>query len=516
MPPVRRVRRTVSSMPSDVGLCTPFGQGLEDRSSSILRQFPGQSLCLSHSPQGPVLLCRACETSVSLARPWLVARHCRGKRHQRSLARQAGSQAHQSPPQDSSSHPSTSLDSAMATGRRLSLRLAFCCAASGIPFSTFQRPWWRDFFIDFCGFPPQSRRSLMRNLPVLAAEEMSAVRSAIGDHPISVIVDGTTDATGHHCNVVCVYPLTDQPAQSFCIAFRRTTESVTAKLIANEVREALGKLWPDDPSFENRVRGLVTDQASTMLAVGRLLKETFPLMKHVTCVVHALHNVSERALSECCPLVVQLLSLMRQLFLASSRRRLWHQVTKLPLPQLGVTSRFGSVLSAAVNLINVFAEVCQFASVLKDGTRPSMFKGIVMRFTSLVADPRLVVQLAAIQPLGFIPPIITKLESERLPLAKSRSILQDVYRQLLNLSADKIIVDSIPAYFERLISRNPDLSTVLSEDGFPFFLLNSMSAERAFSLFRFFFTHLRHRLTSEHIEQFMICMINAHRTLNKN
>ena len=42
-------------------------------------------------------------------------------------------------------------------------------------------------------------------------------------------------------------------------------------------------------------RALLSDSVSYMLKAGRNLKELYPKMVHITCLVHALHNVCEYA-----------------------------------------------------------------------------------------------------------------------------------------------------------------------------------------------------------------------------
>ena len=67
----------------------------------------------------------------------------------------------------------------------------------------------------------------------------------------------------------------------------------TGQAIHDSVIKGLKNIWPNEFPID-QIRLLITDQASTMILAGQLLKNTFTNMKHVTCLAHALHRVAEQ------------------------------------------------------------------------------------------------------------------------------------------------------------------------------------------------------------------------------
>ena len=66
----------------------------------------------------------------------------------------------------------------------------------------------------------------------------------------------------------------------------------TMQVLRNELRPQLRFLWPDGIKY-NRVWLVLTDQASYMLSALSALKMLYNKLRHVICIVHALHRVCE-------------------------------------------------------------------------------------------------------------------------------------------------------------------------------------------------------------------------------
>ena len=75
-------------------------------------------------------------------------------------------------------------------------------------------------------------------------------------------------------------------------------ENTSAENLMREVNFRLQKYAKEVKDLEN-FRLLVTDRASSCLKLGRLLREYYPNLIHVTCLCHALHNISEYIRKKC-------------------------------------------------------------------------------------------------------------------------------------------------------------------------------------------------------------------------
>ena len=185
-----------------------------------------------------------------------------------------------------------------------------------------------------------------------------------------------------------------------------------------------------------------------MVKAGKLLKEMFSDLQHVTCVVHMLHRWAEFVSSENL-IADELCSLIKQLLLRSNtRKNLYKDITGLPLPPVPSIVRWGTWIVAILFHAENF-------SALEDFTRQLEFDGtfVVKRIKQLIADDEknqcLKAQLAFIAAnFAFLPEAITKLQG-RIPLADAFSVLNDVQA--------KVVLQPYKQKLDQLFSKNPDL-----------------------------------------------------------
>lgn len=102
-----------------------------------------------------------------------------------------------------------------------------------------------------------------------------------------------------------------------------------AEQIAQEIEEGLLKFFPNgfDPA---RVKLFVSDSASTMKKVGKLLAKKFPNMRAVTCCTHALHLTCEQVRKEF-PLTDECFSLLNRVMCNSYARKVdFREASNIP------------------------------------------------------------------------------------------------------------------------------------------------------------------------------------------
>lgn len=188
---------------------------------------------------------------------------------------------------------------------------------------------------------------------------MQPVRDEVGDHPIYVSVDETTDSLGRLITTAIVAPLIDDTPGIPIIIHCTKISRANGQTIAEFTESALTKLWPRGIRRE-RVLLFVSDAAPYMKAAGWLLKRTYNYVKlvHVTCLTHGSHRVAEE-IRGTYGLFNDVIAETKAVFTKSpSRKRLFQQfASDIPLPPKPIVTRWGEWLKAVSYYSEHFEEV---------------------------------------------------------------------------------------------------------------------------------------------------------------
>lgn len=123
-------------------------------------------------------------------------------------------------------------------------------------------------------------------------------------------------------------------------------------------------LWPQG-IYHDRILLYITDAAPYMKLSGRLLKNTYRKMIHVTCLTHACHNVVERV-RQAYPDANEVISDIKDIFSRARQRVIQFQAAfpGIPLPPKPVITRWGTWLEAAEYYCMYFENVRNFVTGL--------------------------------------------------------------------------------------------------------------------------------------------------------
>ena len=136
-------------------------------------------------------------------------------------------------------------------------------------------------------------KTLRTQVDDVYGERIQQIRDKINEDKIYLIIDESTDIKGRFvCNVL-VGALNGQPSKPMLLLVK-FLDQVNTGSICQTVNETCSLLWKGNIECA-RLLLVVSDQASYMVSAIRCLKETkmYPNMHHITCIVHALHRVSE-------------------------------------------------------------------------------------------------------------------------------------------------------------------------------------------------------------------------------
>ncbi|PSN56560.1 hypothetical protein C0J52_14756 [Blattella germanica] len=150
-------------------------------------------------------------------------------------------------------------------------------------------------------------------------------------------------------------------------------QKANASTVMQSIMDFFQKLWPSGTEFE-KVLLMVTDQAPYMFSAIKQLKPLFPKLKHVTCLVHALHKVCESIRNEY-NISNEFISTLKKILLkAPSRVVAYREITGLPLPNFPVITRWGSWIECAAMLCENFDKIKEFVLSLDPADAAAIYK----------------------------------------------------------------------------------------------------------------------------------------------
>lgn len=205
---------------------------------------------------------------------------------------------------------------------------------------------------------------------------------------LQISIDEATDSEGRHIAAIVVRSLEDETKRPYLMD-AVPLEATNSKTITEAVDDCLRAMGPECNRHD--VLMLVTDAASYMRkagyilyflnskfrlpvfinvisCLGRMLKDLYPNMLHITCLAHALHNVCEAIRHEF-DNVNDLIAKTKQVFSkCPSRINLFRQIAPgIPLPPSPVITRWGTWIEAVhyyCQYLDNIIQVCYFPAII--------------------------------------------------------------------------------------------------------------------------------------------------------
>lgn len=467
---------------------------------------------------GTILTCKVCMKPVNSEKKYFVQQHVSGAGHKALVAKNVG---------EKSVCLLTNFVSLSKRESEYHLDLCQMLVETGIPLYKVEHPSFRSFMEKHSKHPVVPRESTLRQgyLKKVYDAVVDEIRKAVGEHPIWITVDETTDVTGRHiANVVVGVLNADQPTTPFLLS-SEVIEKVDSSTVAQVFTVALGVLWPNG-ICHRKVLLFLTDAARYMKKAADALKVLFPKMLHVTCVDHGLHRVAEEVRKQF-PDVDSLISNVKKIFLKAPTRREKFKATApdVPLPPQPITTRWGTWLEAAIYYAVHLETIKQVVDDL-DFTHASSIE----LSQSLLSKPSLKFDLAFIRShLSSVPKTITSLESAKLPLQESLKTLETVRNTLEAVPGKK--GKCIVAKCKQVFGDNRELATLqwinsvlcggnvdMNDDerftadelaAYKYAPITTVDVERSFSKYKLLLSDRRHSFSPEHLKYHLVASCNA-------
>lgn len=483
----------------------PPRRTMKEKCEEALKDFSDQWLHMSESVNPPVLWCKPCQSPITYVnnrdeyQSQLVRNHLISEHHIKNRAN--------CPCEPAPNTPGRTRKRPLEVQREFDKDTAYMLAVEGIPFHKLDDEEFINWAQKWTSQLVKSSTTLTGLLPELCDEEIDRVRHWLEDWQVVLSVDETTDSLGRAVIAVLVTPLSGKPETAKLIHLGFHAKSVTADVIVSHIKSAVVKLWPKGFK-KSRIAGLVSDQAKYMISAGEQLKREIPSLRHVSCLVHAMHNICKYILRQY-NLPEEMSSLMTQVLCKSRERQFkWREITDSVVPKSAIKIRFGSVLKYCNHIHDNFNLYRNFINSFSEKDEE---QAKVAKLKELIKNPALPHQLAIIKEFQFMSNYF-KAFMNPMSIAGYKLEIDSLISQITELvnretdPVDRSILD----YANYHLGNNPDLKYVFShpKEFFQFFPMNSMEVESVFSVYGDLFTSKRTRLLEENIERLMILRYN--------
>lgn len=224
-----------------------------------------------------------CKTCVSTFKIDSVHLKTQYQSHLRSTKHQKSNEKNVLQPSISSAVASTSASESSKTDT-FAVKLATTFLEAGIPLWKLRHPSIKKFFLDEFKEVLPSENTFYSKIDLIYETTLQKIKEYIGEHPIYFIIDETTDTCKRCVMNVLVGKIDGSPSKPVLLStiFLEKTNNTT---VQQAVNQACVTLYGSDIPYE-KVWFLISVQAPYMMKAGRRLKEMFPNLKHVSCLIH--------------------------------------------------------------------------------------------------------------------------------------------------------------------------------------------------------------------------------------
>ncbi len=297
---------------------------------------------------------------------------------------------------------------------------------ANIPLDKLRNPFFRKFLEKWTRHTIPDPTTLRDGYidPIFQAK-MAKMREEVGDHPIALCVDETTNKSGECVvNAVVTPLLRDRPGIPR-LAHCDTVEQANSGAIVSFVHDALHIIWPDRIHYD-RLLIYHTDAARYMKLSGRLLVTDFPKMINVTCLAHLWHRLAEE-IRNTYPEANDIISETKKVFRKAPNRvrEFREQAPGVLLPPEPILTRWGTWIEAAKYYAAHFPQIADVIAILEPDAQ------CVVEAQEYFEVPGMEEIFETISnTYGSLVTTIKRLETRGLSLDASINIVEDMYREL--------------------------------------------------------------------------------------
>ena len=376
----------------------------------------------------------------------------------------------------------------------MSSKIVHAFLSANIPLHKLRNKHLNDLFTGL-GHPLPSESCCRQKVNELYEQEKKRIKDIISGNPFFLVVDESDISNTKYLNIL-VGKLSD-PTNTYLLTSEALDGAPNSDTVLRLVDDAIISLQCTRDQFCL----LLTDAAKYMVAVANNLRNLYPMLFHVTCLAHLMHNCAMRIKAHY-DLVDQLISRVKAATVKNKRRaNLFITIGTPPHP---VVTRWGSWLQAALyyaeNLPSVRSIVSSFT---KDGL-------LVAKAQEIIQNPAIQMQLLEIlQNYEPLLKLIPQLESTSCTIKCGFELIKN-----LDLKEDPC---KINAYIEKRLTSN-GITSIMAMDRsevspLMYALLQSAqpstaSVERSFSILKKLLSKDRN-FRPENVKKYLMLYFNS-------
>lgn len=383
------------------------------------------------------------------------------------------------------------------------LDLANAFVAANIPLYRLEVPTLAGFLNKYTRFRLPSANTLRYNyVNKLFERTLERIREVVGENDIFMSIDETMDRCDRAQVNFIVGVLNGEPFEPMLV-YVAYPDKCDADALLELYIEACRALWPVGKVHYERVKLLVTDQASYMLRAGNLFKSLSPKIMHVTCIAHCFSRVAENV-RESHPKLDEFLARFKEVLRTGARKSKYKEHTKLKLPPKPVITRWTTWLQAAEYAGQHLEKISSFINSLTGHSRALSI------CQELVDTDELVEELVSVSDYYFLIEATTKIQGKSMRLEEAWALIKDVGERL-----DRPALAGPRRKFESSLEKNPHIEAILSSDDVNFRIqmkyapVVSADVERSFSKTKRVLTPERCSFDTSNLHQHYIISFNA-------
>lgn len=483
--------------------------------SAKLRQFVEEFSSDVFKTDGKILYCIICDQAVPVTKRFQVVQHLNTGKHNKNINLKAKSKQ---------SFIKNTLDN---QNKQANFPLDLCQAMleSDIPLWKLNHPSFKNFLEKYTGKCVPDQSTIRKNyVSSIYENTISRIRSEIGDGPIWVSIDETTDVDGRYvCNVIVGLLHEDNYSKPYLLMCEEL-EKCNFQTIGKIFNDAMHLLWPSGVKYEE-VLLFVSDAAPYMVKSANSLTMLYPNLIHLTCLAHGIHRISECLRNEYST-VDKLIATIKKVFLKAPSRiiKLRELFPNLPLPPQPIITRWGTWLNAVEYYSNNFDSIKSVISNLDEAES-------IKKSKELFEDKHLQNDLAYLKSnFCFLIQAITNLEKSTLSLDEGLNTILNVKDKLNKCNGRA--AELVKTKMDFILKKNKGFKTLLKihriingeyeneeEDidinltpgkiaSFKYAPITSCDVERSFSQYKSILRSNRRSFIFENLKQHIIVACN--------
>lgn len=369
-----------------------------------------------------------------------------------------------------------------------------------IPFELASNRDFRAFLEKAGGIVLNSSQSYRQSLlPVIARRHVPIITKYFEDKPFYIEFDETCDEVGRSILHILIGELHEHHVLDPFLLYSGEIQKVDAETIHSLLEGLLINIIGSGQQFD-LFKLLLSDGAPYCLLVGKLFRKRFPLMKHVVCVCHNLHNLCQ-TIQKNNAVANQLIVLLKQCLRKNKvNMRLYYSLVSDELPKWPILTRWGTWISCVAFIHERKDRLGQFIVAL-----PKKYNAL----KEIWSQDQVHCEIAEVFNYKFIVEAIKLLETGSLSLRSQVEIYLGVREGLHD--------SQYITRFDKIVSKNPDiiyffdLIQANQEETDPVYThapITTVHAERSFSMYKRILTDSRKSLSAESISNMMLVEYN--------